>query len=400
NGLSEGKWFTGFAGKKEVRIPLDGGTEVLIDGERLMLETNRSNNRVVLEGKKKPIFWGRATGLPPGEQSSVYWLPIFNWNNYDKTMIGVLLHNYGLIDGPFRYALAPTFSTVDGAPTGFGSLRYRWLTGGAFQKVTLGATGRTFRMNYNFEEKFRTRFYRVSPYLELALRSKQNDRFDHRVTYQYHFIGEQVGQFDAEGFQGVEWTNFDLHELRYEGANTSPVDAFQYGVELEFRNYEDPFGEAQSYLRLAAEWKQNFTYRRGRDIEFRFFAGTFLSNTQREAGGIAPGAFQLTGQGYGTTDDYAYQDYFLGRNDNSQIWSQQVALRDGGFKNGFSQPFRNVVGNSNDLLLSVNVAMELPKKLTLKLPIEPYFDVAYSSNRQPSFNGDFTDQLWWSGGLS
>ena len=398
--LSTPFWIAGFEGIKEIRLPNNNAEEILIDGDRVMLETDRSDNRAVLSGKAQKIYWGRATSLPPGEKSSFYWLPIFNWNNYDKTMIGVLIHNYGLVDGPFRYGLAPMISTVDGAPTGFGTLRYRWLTNGPLQRVTLGATGRTFRMNYNYEEKFRTRYFRVSPYLELGLRTKQNDRFDHRLTYQYHYIGEQFGTFDADGFQGVEWSNFDFHELRYEGANTSPVNGFKYGAELEFRAYDDAFGTAQSYLRLAAEWQQNFTYTRGRDIKLRAFVGTFLMNSQREAGAIAPGALQLTGQGYGGTDDYGYQDFFLGRNDNTQLWSQQIDIRDGGFKNAFGNPFTNIAGNSNDLLVAMNLNIEIPKKFLLKLPIEPYADIAYSSNRQPSFTGDFVDQLWWSTGLS
>lgn len=399
-GLSAPVWVDGFTGTRKVSVPAEGAQEVLIDGDRVMLEVDRSNNRKVVIGKSKNLFWGRATSLPPGEKKSVYWLPIFNWNNYDKTQIGLLLHNYQLVDGPFRYGLAPMVSTVDGAPTGFGTLRYRWLSDGPFQRITLGATGRTFRMNYNYEEKYRSRYYRVSPYLELGLRTPQNDRFDHRLTYQYHYLGEQNGVFDADGFQGVEWSNFDFHELRYVGVNTTPVNGFQYSAELEFRAYEDAFGEAQSYLRLAAEWKQNLTYMRGRDVKLRLFAGTFLMNSRREAGGTAPGAFQLTGQGFGGTDDYGYQDYFLGRNDNSQLWSQQVAIRDGGFKNAFGKPFTNVAGNSNDFLLALNLSMELPKKFLLKLPIEPYADVAYASNRQPSFTGEFIDQLWWSAGLS
>ncbi|MBK6619416.1 MAG: hypothetical protein IPG32_00510 [Saprospirales bacterium] len=60
--------------------------------------------------------------------------------------------------------------------------------------------------------------------------------------------------------------------------------------------------------------------------------GYHLVNTIRDAGFIGPGAFNLTGQGYRGHDDYKYDEFYFGRNDNSGPFARQVTLRDGGLK--------------------------------------------------------------------
>jgi hypothetical protein len=146
--------------------------------------------------------------------------------------------------------------------------------------------------------------------------------------------------------------------------------------------------------------KGHYTFRPKKQLSLRLFAGGFLVNTARDAGGIFPGALNLTGQGYGVYDDYKYDDFFFGRNDNTGLAAQQIALRDGGFKNAFGNPFRTTSGNTNHVLVAANLKTDLPLPLPDWMPIKPYFDLAYVADRQPSGEGKtFADQLWWSGGI-
>jgi hypothetical protein len=200
-------------------------------------------------------------------------------------------------------------------------------------------------------------------------------------------------------YNGNSNENSRIYQLFYKGQNTRAVNPYSYKIGLEQQSYTDGFDRAQKYLRATLELNTAYTYAEDKSVNFRFFFGYMAQNSRREAGNVSNrgtrGSFALTHQGY---NDYKYDYFHFGRNEDTGIWSQQINEEEGGMKNAFGGAFSD--GQSNDFIFAVNFKGDLPQDLPLKLPVKPYFDIGYFSNKQPiASDANFTDQLWWSGGV-
>jgi hypothetical protein len=117
--------------------------------------------------------------------------------------------------------------------------------------------------------------------------------------------------------------------------------------------------QGNTFVKASATWNYRISYKQKRKgLDIRFFAGTFLwtSNDYNSGPDVR---FRLSGQT--GAQDYLYNDIFVGRQENSDLWSQQMTNTDGGFK-VFS--FR---GQTTKYLATLNFKTSLPGKLPLKL---------------------------------
>src|SRR5690606_17324508 len=144
------------------------------------------------------------------------------------------------------------------------------------------------------------------------------------------FLRQERLAFTDGAFAGTEWQERAIQELSFQAGRRSAINPYRWQAAMEHQAYDNPFGQAQRYLKASLEWEGNYTYQRQRNISLRLFAGAFLSHSERNAGYIAPGAFNLISQGF---NDYRFDDFYLGRNDTGGPWLQQVGILDGGFKN-------------------------------------------------------------------
>lgn len=396
----------GFEGKKEFTAPANGVAEVEIDPNHFLYDLHRHNNDYRVKGlfhKAGSLRVKFPAGLDHSERFNLYLMPLAAWNNYDKTMLGLALHNISLPEKRVEFALAPLYSFVSNELRGLGRIDLNLVPDGSLiRTVRLRLAGQYFASNYNWQDDFYTRYYRLSPSLLFEFNKPNARPTQQSLQARAIVLGEETAQYDVEGnFIGQGFDNRVVYDLMYRAANNRALNPWNIAVGLEQQSFETPFFDRQSYLRATLEANAAYTYSRGRNLRVRLFAGLMPWHTARESGNILPGAFNLTGQGYASHDDYRYDEFYLGRNDNSGLWSRQLFIRDGGFKNTFGEPFAGQSGNSNDLLLAVNLRANLPKGVPLGRFLEPYFDIAWSSDARPiASDKDFADQLWWSGGIS
>ena len=80
------------------------------------------------------------------------------------------------------------------------------------------------------------------------------------------------------------------------------------------------------------------------------------------------------------TEDYTYSDYFIGRNEFEGAASQQIMVRDGGFKVR-TELLADKVGKTDDWLMAVNFSTTIPSKinplsvLPVKIPLKIFVDI-------------------------
>ena len=168
---------------------------------------------------------------------------------------------------------------------------------------------------------------------------------------------------------------------------------------MEQQEYDAFVGE-QSYLKASIEWNSSYTYGRGRSVDFRIFGGAFIQNDARNRNSystrsLARGSFALAHQGF---NDYRYDRFFFGRSEQSGLWSQQVTLEEGGFKNAFGSSVN--IGQSNNFIFAVNLKADLPQSLPLNLPLKPYLDFGYFDKAELIGEDEmFENQFMFSGGV-
>jgi hypothetical protein len=77
-------------------------------------------------------------------------------------------------------------------------------------------------------------------------------------------------------------------------------------------------------------------------------------------------------------EDYTYSNYFIGRNEFDGLASQQIMIRDGGFKVR-TNLLSNEVGTSDNWLMAVNLSSSIPSKFNplsvLRIPVRLFADI-------------------------
>jgi hypothetical protein len=79
-------------------------------------------------------------------------------------------------------------------------------------------------------------------------------------------------------------------------------------------------------------------------------------------------------------EDYTYSNYFLGRNEFVKLPSQQIMIRDGGFKVR-TDLLSSKVGKTDDWLTALNLTTTIPPKinplqvLPLKIGLKAFLDI-------------------------
>lgn len=127
----------------------------------------------------------------------------------------------------------------------------------------------------------------------------------------------------------------------------------------------------------------------------------FPYNSERESKSISTRRDYVFTQGsiglaYQPYSDQTNEHLFLGRTKESGLWSQQIAIQNGGFKiaPGISQA--NNLGNTNILLAALNLSTDLPFKYIGGI-IRPYFDVGFY---EPTDKVSSKDKILMSGGIN
>ena len=398
------QWYEGFTGKEELTFPSGDYDQIVLDQQGYTLDVDKRNNNAKTNGLFKtsnPLRFKFLAGLEHSKKATLYWSPLLAWNNYDKTQIGLALYNTAIPANKFEFVVAPTYAIVTKTVTGLAGFKYHFYpSSNALQRVTIGLDLKSFTSNYVAIDDYNLRYYRIAPMINFDLgKKKANSNVFQNIQLKSIILGEEIADYSNEGIYLGNMTEFSvINRVIYFLENRRVINPYSIEILIEQQSYSNIRGN-QNYLKAAAEAKSAYTYGRRKSIDFRFFVGAFLSNSEREASSVSNrntrGSLVMTKEG---TNDYAYDDFYFGRSEQTGIWAQQISLEEGGFKN----PFGGTVatGQSNNLLVSLNVKADLPFKLPLRIPLKPYFDIGYYDDARPiASDATFEDQLMYSGGF-
>jgi hypothetical protein len=350
-------------------------THYVIDYYQYTPDINRSNNSYKTSGIFKrglpKIGLGSSVGTNTNRKS--FLLPAFGFNNYDRTMAGLSLHNITVPNQQFQYVLTPMYSFRTKSLIGTGAIGYSFFPKNTFHKVIVSVQGSSFHSDsnsLNTTNALYTRHYKLQPKLRLELPIKNlREKITRAIEASFFATGREDIGFNVDSTDGLfkpfakPYQVMNFARVNYKHRNNRTFNPFDYSMQLE-GNTDWAKWTAESNLRIDYFMKDKALYVRG-------FAGKFFYINNN----VAPTSLRPYNLNSTVTadNDYGYENYFVGRSEFSGWKSQQVMNREGGFVTRTTR-LSSPLGSSDDWLVAVNIRSDLP----IKFPILPqvFFNAA------------------------
>ncbi|HEV8287136.1 MAG TPA: M1 family metallopeptidase [Chitinophagaceae bacterium] len=333
--------------------------------------------------------------------------PAIGANSYDKFMAGIFLTNVKLPLNKFKFFAAPLYAFGSKRFTGIGKLDYSFYPKGIFRKVDLFVNGSTFTENEFADssgKKTYLAFQKIVPGIRFTFKQKDRHSSMHRyIQWKTFFITEESLRFSRDtlpnpprvvttvGKTQQDWT---LNQLLFSIENLRVLYPYRGELKIE---------QAEGFVRTTFTGNYFFNYPKEGGFNLRFFAGKFFyTGSKTIIKQFETDRYHLNLTGPNGYQDYTYSDYFIGRNRFEHLPSQQIMMRDGGFKIK-TELLASPVGRTDDWLMAANFTSSVPSKinplslLPIKIPLKVFFDIGtYADTWKQDAEGD---RFLFDGGL-
>tara|TARA_X000000368_G_scaffold414062_1_gene403244 strand:- start:370 stop:1833 length:1464 start_codon:yes stop_codon:yes gene_type:complete len=313
-----------------------------INPDRDIPEFNRSNNvkRIGSAGFKK-IKFSFVKDIEDPFSNQIFYNPRLNFNAYDGVLIGTRLNNKTIKSRPFIFVAEPFYSTKERTFVGsFSGLFSKYNESSNYYLKTFSFSSST----YHYDQSLRYRSLGAS-YGIFKRNKNLRDNRKQALVFSLQYVNREKNTF-----QNIT-PDYNVGSINYIFSNKGALNYFTLSGKSEFSS---KFGK----IHLTTDYRH--LTKSGRQISLRLFAGKFFwKNTNSTYFDFA----------LDRPTDYLFQYQYLGRSEQTGIYSQQFIFAEGGFKSKFNNPY------SNDLLVTINAGFGIWKWL------EGYFDFGLIKNK-------------------
>ncbi|MBP6623612.1 MAG: M1 family metallopeptidase [Chitinophagaceae bacterium] len=350
-----------------------------IDKQEVIPETKISNNHYFKHKlfKKTSVKLKLGSSLGIQKSHNLYLLPALGYNYYDKTMLGLSLHNLQIPNLPFQFAFAPMYSFGTKQFTGTGFMAYSIFPKNSLQKVTFSMQGKSYhhqQSNLNIPSPKYLRHIRLAPSIELSLKKPfATSTVDRTLTLQYLHIIEDQFKYIFNTSDSLYRPALDkksitqIGRIKYLHENNRTFNPFSYQLQVE-GNHE--------FMKIGLTLQSRIDYHiKNKAFYVRAYGGKFIDFQ------TSTNYFNLRQRYLNTTfhgqSDYAYDETYIARNEQITTLSQQVSMQEGGFKMRTLQ-YASPIGLNDNWLASINLRSDIPIKSPIKLQV--FVDAATFAN--------------------
>lgn len=321
----------------------------------------------------------------PAKATFIAW-PAVGYNAYDKLMVGGLFSNYSLPPSALQFVALPLYSTGAKRANGLGRIGYAVYPAKAVSKIEASITASTFSNNELTDDRNRkhlAQFTKLAPGLTFLFKEKDpRSKRLYYVQWKSFFIKEQPFRISFDStftptdtlivqHTYKEKLSFTIHQIRLGIRDFRALYPFSGNLVLQ---------GSKDFLRLTFDGNYFFNYAEG-GLALRVFAGKFFyDKNQSHTYGYYKERFFLNMTGANGEEDFIYNHYFIGRNKFEGLGSQQIAIRDGGFKIR-TDLLANKIGKTDKWLAAMNLNTSVPAALNplsilpVKIPLHLFLDV-------------------------
>nr|WP_294903746.1 M1 family metallopeptidase [uncultured Lacibacter sp.] len=338
----------------------------------------------LLAPQKKKLKVKIFAGINDEKTNTIIVTPALGANMYDGLMIGGAVTNYTLAPRAFQFFAAPMYATKSKDLNGIARLSYTFYLKQTFQRITVAVNALKFNTSDFVDtanQKYVTGFRKISPTLKLVFAEQEpkstRERF---IQWKTFFLDEDRLRFRTDTFpNGNRFTEITttnatryLNQLRFVIQDSRVL--YPYRGELIAE-------QAKDFVRLAFTGNYYFNYNDKLGADIRVFAGKFIYLGERTPSKrFANDAYHLNLSGAKGYEDYTYSNYFIGRNEFEGFASQQMMMRDGGFKVR-TDLLSNKIGKTDDWLMAINLSSDIPDQINIlnilpfRVPLKVYIDL-------------------------
>jgi hypothetical protein len=378
----ETKWIEGFKGKQLFEpsaLGFNNTNEKInivyrIDEGENTLDLYRQNNTLKNKGlcpSCAPIKLQPLLNLEKANYNQIFIAPIYGYNIYNKSMLGLSLYNSLIPRKKVEFILTPVYSFATNDVNGYFSVWRNFNLNRGYNTIRIGLKSARFGTETYVNNTLGTTdatFEKIELFGQFRVQPKNpRKNIEEIIGARYVMVNEQArgnGYYNNFGKD-----HYGIYELTYNlnRAHALYPNSFKIDMHSGFK--------AADFLRYTLTAKQSFAYSKHKKFaEVRFFAGGYAgSSNSSSINSIGESANQramFTAGGTMGTNDYMYDEAMIGRNDRLPgFWAHQVLNRDAGFRN-----FVNL-GTSDKWMTGLNLTIPFP----LPVPIGFYGDMSLGS---------------------
>lgn len=302
--------------------------------------------------------------------------PALAYNEYDKFMIGVLIHNFNLPADPFQFYLAPMYATGSHQLDGAAGVKYTWYPSRSLGKIDLGINGQRFSTISGIDSNGKNitgGYYKIVPTLRLTFPKKDaRSTQESFIEWKTFLIGERLlDQYVRKSTDSLYYPVLGKYHFRYLNQLSLGIHddrvLYPYKAQLQLQ-------QAASFYRINLTGNYFFNYEKGGGLEARVFGAKFgyigTRSLSEDLSRFEPKLTAVRGD-----EDYTYSNYFIGRTEFTGAASQQIMLRDGDLKLR-TDLFQGLQGRSDNWVAALNLSTTLPRQIIPAwVPLKAFFDV-------------------------
>ena len=329
------RWVENIDKEKSIYYPKESVDRLILNYDKVIpeynLRDNYKNPKAIL-GLDKPLQFKLFQDFENPAKSQVFFQPTFDFNVYDGITPGLKMYNTTILTKGLRYKVEPRYG-----------LRSKKIIGSAFISYTHNLDyGKLYRLRYGisgntFSYAPGLLFRRTSPFISLGFRPKDL-RSDRRQFLSARLLSINRDPSPDPQFQSDD-PDYSVLNFRYSNSNPGIINTINWNADLQF---------ARNFGKVSTTAFYRHLFLNNRQLNLRFFGGSFLYNRTRENGDFFSFALDRP-------TDYLFDFNYYARSDDSGIFSQQIIIAEGGFKSRLPDPF------ANQYILTTNASTTLWK---------------------------------------
>jgi hypothetical protein len=242
-------------------------------------------------------------------------MPSLTYNFYDGVSMGMRLSNKTILDKPFIFDVNPAYSTKSGSMSGSAS----FVINENYRHGTL------FNARYSINGSFfhyapDATYLKITPTIQLRIR-EENFRGNRKQLFLFRqvIVNREKSLFLKDNSNQT----YSVFDAKYFNTRREIVNNVNFITDLQL---------SSKFGKVSAEMEYRKLYENNHQINLRMYVGSFLFNKTNS---------DFFSFALDRPTDYLFDYNYIGRSENTGLFSQQFIMSEGGFKSKLNTPFAN-----------------------------------------------------------
>ena len=311
------QWIENIDSLKIITIPNKDIDRLSLNYEYLYPELNLRNNWKKLDKKllNRPLKFTFFKDVEDPYYNQIFYNLFFGYNFYDGLLLGPDLYNQALFKKKWLFNITPTYGFKSKTLTGSISLFYEYLPQNtSVYRYRAGLVGSKSHYDQDLA------FNKFTPFVQIDFnRNSLRDVGGKSLIARYVVVDKELPLV----IENPEIYKYNVFDIRYGYSKPDIIKDLRYFADFQYSN---------DFSKLSFDIRYRKLTDKNRQFDFRMFFGTFLHNdTESDFFSFA----------LDRPSDYLFDYSYLGRSEDSGIFSQQIIIAEGGFKSIFENQFAN-----------------------------------------------------------